>query len=422
MFAIDNFEHVLRAYGPDAAESAARHVGRALRNWLGPDATLASREAGRFRGLLADGSHAAQRADHVCAIATLNRAIANPPPVMVKSGCHAIYLSVSGTLAVRPGAHGPTGLAEDVEAIRPFFGQVAGRGAAWAARYRADMAAVSALLGTALGGMAGQCGPELPASPEAMPGEQLVLARQPVRHGGNPEAVLHYELSPLLVARSGARRTLADLRPALDRLGFASAFDRHLIDHAMALLEADPDLALAVPVSPQGICDVAGWNPVMRRLAGNPEAARRLTVAILETASFPDLSGAVQTVSRFQALGCAVAVDNFGLGYTSIRELLTLTPDLICIDPFFMSYRPAAVSEGDALRHLIGLGSALAPAVIVKGVNTEAQSRHALSLGACWQQGDFLGAPALGRIRAGPSPPPPCLLAERPWLRTRKGG
>ena len=351
MIAIDNFEHIVQAYGEPLADRAVGRVRQAIGEWLGEQAELHFESAGIFYGTLhplEPAPHAARRSD---AGSRINRILINPPVVTLPLGAPIsgapdggdIYLSISGTWAVQDHTRRCEPAAFEGGCRAPFFGQLAGRGESWAARYRADMSVASAVLGTirqpsarialplAARSMSGAVyrataadAAGLRSEPEQAVAGHLACAWRPVRDARYGQDVLFYEMCPQVVGRDGARRDLADARIALERLGLAATLDRHLVDHALDLLETDPDVALGVQISAQSVSACARWGDVFRRLTGSRTVARRLTIAITETACFPDFAEAVQFVSRLQAFGCAVGIDNFGLGYPVVFALFSL--------------------------------------------------------------------------------------------------
>lgn len=434
MVAIDNFEHLALAYGAGVANQAMDRLRASLGDWLGAGVTIHFETGGIIYGtwqLPADSAAAPRRG---CAVpqGAANRIMVNPPVLTLRWDGADICLSVSGTWAIDDGEQ-PSAANPFAGGCRaPYFGAMPARDAAWAARYRADMAAAARVLAAisretassvpgalrAIGG--GEAAIRVEAARDDAAAEQLVLAWRPVRDAAGAGEILFYEMCPLLVGSDGRRRDLAEVSPALERLGLAWAVDRFLVEQALDLLEADPDVALAVPVSAQSVSACSRWSDVFRRLTGDRSIARRLTLAIAETTSFPDFAEAIQFVSRLQTFGVAVAIDNFGLGYTSIRELLALAPDIVCIDPFFVRYGSAVASEGAALTHLAGLAALMAATVVVKGVATARHSHLSLDAGIRWQQGDYLGAPGMGRpwsARAGTGAA--CRLQDRTGRRPR---
>lgn len=431
MISIDNFEHIRLAYGGAVAERAAIMARTTLARWLGDDGELGPAEGGVIRGQLRRrddrlsgelprpaGAEAGASAPLRAGRDRLTDLLGGLPPVLLSGRDYVLCLILSVARVPDFAAGSPPPEADDSPCRDPFFGLPPGRGKGWVARYRADMATAAGVLAAIGKGAAtplsaidrGGGGPgvglaprgglmTLPPTGLAMPpvSAHLACVWQPVRDARDSENVLFYEMCPQLVGTDGTRRDLAEARPALERLGLAATLDRHLADHAIDILEASPDLALGVQISAQSISSTAGWLGLFQRLTGARSVASRLAVSITETSSFPDFGGAIRFVARLQALGCAVGIDNFGMGYTSIRELLALSPDLVCIDPFFVRFGLSEATEGAALEHLAGLAGVMAATVVVKGVSNERQSQLVRQKGIVWQQGDYLGAPRLGQ-------------------------
>ncbi|MDE2619730.1 MAG: response regulator [Sphingomonadales bacterium] len=355
MMAIDNFEQVALAYGAAVAARAVAEVRRSIGAWFGGQGDVHFEAGGVFCGTMRPASLVGHSPNITGQVDTgaagvglagrgvpdarfgTTRTLINPPIVLMHHEKTVIALAISGSWSINDGCDGGRSidLRRDFDGAcrAPFFGELPQRGAAWAERYRADMAAAAALLealardrGQGDAGLAqtqagaaaivevATSGAPLEAR-DRTPAEQLVFAWRPVRSAQMLPEVLFYEMCPQFVAADGRRRDMADLRPALERLGLSCAVDRYLVSHALDMLEAEPDLALAVQISAQSASACARWGGLFRRLTGSRSVARRLTLAITETASFPDFAEAIQFVSRVQAFGCAVAVDNFGLGY-----------------------------------------------------------------------------------------------------------
>ena len=64
--------------------------------------------------------------------------------------------------------------------------------------------------------------------------------------------------------------------------------------------------------------------------------AERLTVEITETAAIQDIDDVQRFVTRLKNLGSRIAIDDFGAGYTSFRNLRKLGVDIVKIDGAFV--------------------------------------------------------------------------------------
>lgn len=239
-----------------------------------------------------------------------------------------------------------------------------------AARYRRDMATAAQVFAAAAEG-------------------RLFPAWQAV---SGESGILYHECLLRLVGDDAP--AVSDAIPALERTGLVRAFDQIMVSLVLDELEADPAVRLAVNVSAASAALDSWWDGALARLRANPAAARRLVVEITETAAFASISGAARFTSALKELGCRIAIDDFGMGFSSVRSVLALSPDYLKVDAFFLHRASQSARHRSTLAHLIGLAGTLAAGVIVEGVETEAESRLAAALGADWQQGHYIHFPS----------------------------
>lgn len=124
-------------------------------------------------------------------------------------------------------------------------------------------------------------------------------------------------------------------------------------------------------------------------------APRRLCVEILEDgcADEPLLR---KVVAAYRALGCGIAVDDFGLGRSNFDRIASLRPDLVKIDRSILS---ASAGDGKPRRMLPSIVELLHDAgsqVAVEGVESAHEALLALEAGADQLQGHYFAAPAAG--------------------------
>jgi len=265
-----------------------------------------------------------------------------------------------------------------------FSGDPVMHDALWAARYRADMTAVAGVLErlTVSDGDRGNA-------------EALALHWQPIRHAGQPDRILYCEaLTRFAEADGGLRSASAEIM-ALERVGFSRIFDRHIVDLVIAELERTPSIALAANISAQSVRWDHSWVDIERRLRSRPDIARRLIIEVTETSSIFDVASAVRFVTHMRAVGCRIALDDFGAGCTSLRWLRILSPDIVKIDRQFLIRAEKSKFGWQSLFHLVRLANASGALVVMEGVEIEAQSSLASEIGIDCQQGYYWGRPSL---------------------------
>lgn len=256
---------------------------------------------------------------------------------------------------------------------------------AWCRRYRADMALAVTLF-------------------EAMADDRLVLAWQAVRGAECSAQTLYQEGLLRIVDGAGALVSAGPLVEAAERLGLVRPLDCHVVGCVIEELKADRVSSLGVNISAQSLANDIWWVRHLDALARNPQMARRLYVEITETAQVPDIGRAADFAATLRGLGCRVVLDDFGVGHAAIRSVLSLSPDVVKIDRFFVRHAHASPAGWRALGHLIGLVHSLGALAIVEGVETAQESRMVAGLGARWQQGFHLGRPSLSRFAMAGAP------------------
>ncbi len=264
----------------------------------------------------------------------------------------------------------------------PPIGAPVGRGEAWVESYRTDMAEIARAFALLLEG-------------------GLSMAWQAVRDAAQPTRILYHEA--LTRIGDGALRTgvsAARLFPALERLGLARTFDRHVMAAMLDELESCPEAVIGVNVSGVSASFDGWWVSLFERLRRRPSVARRLVAEITETAQLA--VDACRFAAELRRHGVRVALDDFGMGFASIRNAIKLDPDIVKVDAFFMPRGPLSRDVYEMLRHLTGIAATISPIVIVEGVEAVEQSGLARRIqselaprsGGCWQQGYLFDQPS----------------------------
>lgn len=131
----------------------------------------------------------------------------------------------------------------------------------------------------------------------------------------------------------------------------------------------------------------------LRRAIGNSGMADRLMVEITESAAMANADRTEEVLTELSAIGIGVAVDDFGLGYSSLARLREMPVQLLKIDRSFMQGVPEDPQAAAIVRAVIDLSAALGLATVAEGIETEAQLRFVVENGCPLAQGFLLGKP-----------------------------
>src|SRR5260221_13654344 len=100
---------------------------------------------------------------------------------------------------------------------------------------------------------------------------------------------------------------------------------------------------------------------------------KRIELEITETMIMRNLEQSIETLSQLRSVGMQVAIDDFGVGYSSLGQLKRLPATSIKIDRSFISNVPDDLSSGSITEAIIAMPKRLKLRVIAEGVETRAQ-------------------------------------------------
>lgn len=153
---------------------------------------------------------------------------------------------------------------------------------------------------------------------------------------------------------------------------------------------------VAVNLSAHDVANAGVVDLIERLLAEHDVPAHLLEVEITETALIADTSRVVPVLERLGALGVRVAIDDFGIGSTSIAQLRDLPVDELKIDRLFVSDLGDENREGSQLvvQAMVDLAHSFGLRVIAEGVEDAGTAALLGRLGVDQAQGFFYAHPS----------------------------
>ena len=118
-----------------------------------------------------------------------------------------------------------------------------------------------------------------------------------------------------------------------------------------------------------------------------------LSIEITETAVMSDPERATRTLIELHELGIHLAVDDFGIGQSSLAYLQDLPIDEVKIDRCFVTGIDRCEGHDGIARTVVDLGKNLNLRVVAEGIETEAVYLHLRSIGCEIGQGYFIARP-----------------------------
>lgn len=150
---------------------------------------------------------------------------------------------------------------------------------------------------------------------------------------------------------------------------------------------------MAVNLSPAQFAyqDLAEMVAQVLRSTGLP--ASRLELEITESTLMRDRNGAVSTLEALHQLGVTLALDDFGIGYSSLSYLKRFPLDKLKIDRSFVTDIPNDPDDIAIARTILSLGKTLGLTVLAEGVETVEQRDFLLQEGCDEVQGFLYARP-----------------------------
>ena len=247
---------------------------------------------------------------------------------------------------------------------------------------------------------------------EAIKDERLVFAYQPIVDAVSHE-VHYHECLLRMYSPEGELIPAAQFVPVVERLGLMRALDRRALDLTLHDLEANPDVTLAFNISGVTAADRGWLRTLIARLKDRSELASRLIVEITETAALHDLEDSARFVSIMRDLGCRVAVDDFGAGYTTFRHLKALTVDVVKIDGSFVRNLADNKENQLFIRNLLSLARSFNLVTIAECVENLEDAEILADEGVDLLQGYYFGRPEVAPAWRAVPPVPPVGIERR---------
>jgi diguanylate cyclase (GGDEF)-like protein len=223
---------------------------------------------------------------------------------------------------------------------------------------------------------------------------RLKLAYQPIIHARD-RSVFKYECLLRMQRPDGSIATAGQFVPAAEQLGIVGLIDRRAIEIAIDTLRRNPFVRLGVNVSGTAAGNPAWLASFIDYVRANKEVAGRLNIELTETAALHQFEENAQFVSQLRELGCTVAIDDFGAGYTSFRNLQTMHLDMVKIDGAYIKGLSSSPENQVFVRTLVGLAKNFNLKVVAEWVESEEDAQLLEAMGVDYFQGFFFGEPEL---------------------------
>jgi diguanylate cyclase (GGDEF)-like protein len=227
---------------------------------------------------------------------------------------------------------------------------------------------------------------------------RIVMAFEPVVEARSRDCAF-YECLIRMEQDDGQVLLAPDIVPVAEKLGLIRLVDHRVLELVVAELAAAPKVQLSLNISPDTTMDPDWWASIESLMRAHPGVAERLIVEITETVAIQDIDDLRGFVTRLKNFGSRIAIDDFGAGYTSFRNLRKLGVDIVKIDGAFVQNIARSADDRAFVQTLIDLARRLGIKTVAEWVQDEESGSMLCDWGCDYIQGRLIGLAS----------------SERPW-------
>jgi diguanylate cyclase (GGDEF)-like protein len=379
--AIDRLERVNDAYGFEVADAVIAELAKRLRARMRGGDSLGRLSGNKFGVVLRNCTP-----DDLTAAAERLLDAAREDVIETAAGPVAVTVTIGGIVAPRHARSADEMLERAHEALATAKAKRRGSFEAYRPSVERDMLRRESIRAT----------DEIVA---ALNERRIVVAYEPVVETRSRRTAFYEAL--MRIRRTDGRLIPASaVIPIAERLGLVRLIDCRVLQLVLADLAAAPHLNASVNLSPETAGDPDWWAVLNAQVRAHPDIAGRLTLEITETAAVHHIGDASGFVTRAKDLGCRIAIDDFGAGFTSFRNLRRLQVDIVKIDGSFVQNLRRSADDRAFVRSLIELGRALGLKTVAEWVQDEEAAALLAEWGCDYLQGELVGTAS----------------TERPWM------
>ena len=153
----------------------------------------------------------------------------------------------------------------------------------------------------------------------------------------------------------------------------------------------DASVAVNISLATAGGGSLADW--LLQIVQSHGLEPRRMVLEVTETAQAEHVGKTLEELSRLRMRGFGLSIDDYGMGYSSMQQLMRIPFTELKIDRDFVRKAAARPTERAALESSLELAAKLRIVAVAEGVETQAEWELLRELGCDLAQGYFVAAP-----------------------------
>jgi len=230
----------------------------------------------------------------------------------------------------------------------------------------------------------------------ALAEDRLLAYLQPVMRLSD-HSIDRYELLIRMKSDDGRILPPSDFLPLAERTGRIREIDRWVVRRGIALISeqasASSRIRLDVNLSGRAFSDPELLTLIRSELAQSGTDPALFGVEVTETAAVTDMGKAREFINALRGIGCRVALDDFGSGFSSFYYLKNLPIDTLKIDGSFVQQLCTNVEDQHVVRAMVELSRGFGIGCTAEYVEDENTLELLREFGVTYAQGFHIARP-----------------------------
>jgi diguanylate cyclase (GGDEF)-like protein/PAS domain S-box-containing protein len=219
----------------------------------------------------------------------------------------------------------------------------------------------------------------------------LLPAFQPIIDMVSGEPIAYEALARM--QHNGTLIMAGDFINVAEELGLTREIDLHIIEQALRM--APTGYGLFLNLDPSSFNDRDFARELGALISPACQDGRSITIEITERENVIITDALVADIQYLRSLGCKLALDDFGSGYSTYHFLNLFRPEYLKIEGAFVRRMLEHDSDRKIVEHIHDLATSFGAQTIAESVENEATREALMRIGIRNAQGFHLGSPHL---------------------------
>jgi diguanylate cyclase (GGDEF)-like protein/PAS domain S-box-containing protein len=231
---------------------------------------------------------------------------------------------------------------------------------------------------------------------EALSTDSMMVVFQPIQKIGDVQPS-HFEALLRVMDENGKPLPTYKFIQSAENSGLIQEVDLRIVDKVLAVKQRLEQQGTAATLS-INLSGVSFRNPnlydeIARKFARYQVNPAEIIFEITETSAVADSVTTISKMKELKKLGCQFALDDFGVGFSSLYQIKLLPIDMVKIDGSFIRHLPQQPEDQALVRAIVEVARVFGLLTVAEFVENEAIVDILRELGVDYAQGYHIAEP-----------------------------